>query len=434
MDLLQVFLLLVLLLFLFLGLGVWIGLSLLLVGYVALEFFTSTPAGPNVATALWTAVSGWSLAALPLFIWMGEILFRSRLSVDLFAGLAPWLSRLPGGLLHVNVLGSAIFAAVIGSSAATTATVGKITLPELRARGYPDALVLGSLAGSGTLGLLIPPSIVMIVYGVMAEVSVARLFMAGVVPGLLLSLLFMLTLMGWSWLRRVEMPPPEPPLPLAVRLRESLRLVPVVGLILAVLGSIYLGLATPTEAAALGVAGALLLALLRKDLTRESFLGALKGTVVTTSMIGLILAGASVLSLAMSFTGIPEVLAEWVAGLGLSKYALIAVLTLVFLVLGFFLDGISIVVLTISVLLPVVKAVGIDPLWFGIYLVIMVELAQITPPVGFNLFVIQGLTGEDLFSIARAALPFLFAMLAATLLIVLFPDIVTWLPRTMTKG
>ncbi|WP_243028852.1 TRAP transporter large permease [Thermus albus] len=433
MNLLGESFILVGLLLLLLALGVHVGLTLLLVGMAGLAFFTSAPVGPNLATALWTSTSGWSLAALPLFVWMGEILYRSRLAQGLFQGLSPLLSRLPGGLLHVNVVASALFAAVIGSSAATTATVGRFTLPELLHRGYPKPLALGSLAGAGTLGFLIPPSVIMIVYGVMAEVSVARLFMAGVVPGAVLTLLFMLLVAIMALRHRKELPR-EPRKPLAQVLAGLLGVFPVLFLILLVLGSIYLGVATPTEAAAIGVAGSLLLAGLNRELSPRMFWESLMGAIRTTSMIGLILAGAGVLTLAMGFTGIPRALAAWAVEAGITPVALIFFLSLVYIVLGWFLDGISIVVLTISVILPVVKAIGVDPLWFGVYLVIMVELAQITPPVGFNLFVIQSLTGEDLFHIARYALPFMGVLLLVVVLLVAFPGMALWLPRTMTGG
>lgn len=433
MSLLGIGILLAGLLFLLLALGVYIGLALLLVGLAGLALFTTAPPGLNVATALWTSTSGWSLAALPLFVWMGEVLYRSRLAQSLFQGLAPLLARLPGGLLHVNVVASALFAAVIGSSAATTATVGRFTLPELLRRGYPKPLALGSLAGAGSLGFLIPPSVIMIVYGVMAEVSVARLFMAGVVPGVLLALLFMLTVVLLALGHRRALPQ-EPPPSLSQVLEGLAALLPVLFLILLVLGSIYLGVATPTEAAAIGVAGAFGLTALRGELSLALFRESLLGAVRTTSMIGLILAGAGVLTLAMGFTGIPRALAAWAAEAGITPLLFIFFLSLVYVVLGWFLDGISIVVLTISVILPVVKAIGLDPLWFGVYLVIMVELAQITPPVGFNLFVIQSLTGEDLFRIARYSLPFMGVLLLMVVLLVAFPGLATWLPRTMTGG
>lgn len=433
MSLLAAGLVLVALLFLLLALGVYVGLALLLVGTAGLALFTTAPPGPNVATALWTSTSSWSLAALPLFVWMGEILYRSRLAQELFQGLAPLLGRLPGGLLHVNVVASALFAAVIGSSAATTATVGRFTLPELLRQGYPKALALGSLAGAGTLGFLIPPSIVMIVYGVMAEVSVARLFMAGVVPGLLLTLLFMLTVALLAHRHRKALPRGPSPASREA-LKGLLSVLPVLFLILLVLGSIYLGVATPTEAAAIGVAGAFLLTVLRREFGPELFRESLLGAVRTTSMIGLILAGAGVLTLAMGFTGIPRALATWAVEAGITPIALVLFLSLVYILLGWFLDGISIVVLTISVILPVVKAIGLDPLWFGVYLVLMVELAQITPPVGFNLFVLQSLSGEDLFRIARYSLPFMGVLLLMVALLVAFPGLATWLPRTMTGG
>ncbi|WP_347240758.1 TRAP transporter large permease subunit [Thermus sp.] len=433
MSLLAAGLVLVLLLFFLLLLGVYVGLALLLVGLAGLALFTTAPPGPNVATALWTSTSGWSLAALPLFVWMGEILYRSRLAQELFQGLGPILGRLPGGLLHVNVVASALFAAVIGSSAATTATVGRFTLPELLRQGYPKALALGSLAGAGTLGFLIPPSIVMIVYGVMAEVSVARLFMAGVVPGLLLTLLFMLTVALLALRHRKTLPQAPSPAP-GEALKGLLSVLPVLFLILLVLGSIYRGVATPTEAAAIGVAGAFLLTALRREFSLELLRESLLGAVRTTSMIGLILAGAGVLTLAMGFTGIPRALAAWAVETGITPTALVFFLSLVYIVLGWFLDGISIVVLTISVILPVVKAIGLDPLWFGVYLVLMVELAQITPPVGFNLFVLQSLSGEDLFRIARYSLPFMGVLLLMVALLVAFPGLATWLPRTMTGG
>lgn len=434
MELTQVALFLVLLLLLLLGGGIWIALALLGVGWVGLHFFTTTPAGVSVASSMWTSVSSWSLAALPMFIWMGEILYRTRLAADLFEGLAPWLRRIPGRLLHINVLTSGLFAAVIGSSAATTATVGKITLPQLLKRGYPERMVLGSLAGSGTLGLLIPPSVMLIVYGVAAEVSIARLFIAGLLPGLLVMVLFMAWLVFASLLYARQMPPSDPPLPLRGRLRGSLKILPVILLIVAVIGSIYTGIATPTEAASLGVLGSLIIATLSRSLSWQGLQESLAGAIRTSCMIGFILAGAAVLSIAMGFTGIPAALAAWVGELGLSKYALLAVLMALFVVMGMFLDGFSIIVLTTSIILPLVKAVGIDLLWFGIFLVIAVEIAQITPPLGFNLFVIQGLSGRNIFFTAHSALPFLFMLLLAAALITLFPDIVTWLPRTMIGG
>ncbi len=414
-------------LFLLLGLGVWVGVALLIAGLVVFLLFTSTPVDAIYATTMWAASANWTLTALPLFIWMGEILYRTRLAEDLFSGLAPWLGRLPGGLAHVNVAGCGVFAAVSGSSAATTATIGKISLPELSNRGYDDRLSIGSLAGSGTLGLLIPPSVVMIVYGVAAQVSINRLFIAGVVPGLMLMAMFSSYIIFWSLMNRQAMPPPEARVPLGERLRRMRLLIPVVGLIVCVIGSIYAGIATATEAAALGVLGALMIAALSRSLTLSAFTEALTGATRTSAMIGFILLGAAFLTSAMSFSGLPADLAQIISGSGLSTYGLIAVLTIFFILLGCFLDGISIVVLTTSVVLPSVIAAGIDPIWFGIYLIIVVEMAQITPPLGFNLFVIQGLTGRSIVEITRMVTPFFFLLVLAVVLLTLFPVIATGL-------
>ncbi len=414
-------------LFLLLGLGVWVGVALLIAGLVVFLLFTSTPVDAIYSTTMWAASANWTLTALPLFIWMGEILYRTRLAENLFSGLAPWLGRMPGGLAHVNVAGCGIFAAVSGSSAATTATIGKISLPELSNRGYDDRLSIGSLAGSGTLGLLIPPSVVMIVYGVAAQVSINRLFIAGVVPGLMLMAMFSSYIIFWSLMNREAMPPPEARVPFGERIRGMRLLIPVVGLILCVIGSIYAGIATATEAAALGVLGALIIAALSRSLTLSAFTEALMGATRTSAMIGFILLGAAFLTSAMSFSGLPADLAQLISGSGLSTYGLIAVLTVFFILLGCFLDGISIVVLTTSVVLPSVIAAGIDPIWFGIYLIIVVEMAQITPPLGFNLFVIQGLTGRNIFEITRMVTPFFCLLVLAVILLTLFPVIATGL-------
>ncbi len=431
MDVTSMAVLLIGLLFLFLGAGIWVALSLMGVGMVAMMLFTNAPVGKVLATTIWGGSASWTLTALPLFIWMGEILFRSRLSEDMFRGLSPWLTRVPGRLMHVNVIGCGIFAAVSGSSAATCATIGKMTYPELMRRGYDERMCIGSLAGSGTLGLLIPPSIIMIVYGVAADVSIGQLFIAGVIPGLLLMALFSGYIGLWSVLNPSRTPAEGASLPLADKLREGRHLIPVVLLILAVIGSIYTGIATATEAAALGVIGALVLSWASGTLTRATFWDSVMGAMRTSTMIAFILAGAAFLTIAMGFTGLPRMLAEWVGGLGLSPYALLAALTLLFIILGCFIDGISMVVLTTSVILPMVKAAGIDLLWFGIFIVLVVEMAQITPPVGFNLFVLQGLTGRNIFQIGWIAFPFFLLMLAAVALVTLFPGLVTALPQAM---
>ncbi len=423
--------LLILSLFLILGSGVWIGLTLTGVAWIAMELFSSRPAGDAMAVTIWGSSSSWTLTALPLFIWMGEILFRTKLSESMFKGLAPWVNWLPGRLLHTNVIGCTIFAAVSGSSAATCATIGKMTLPELTRRGYPQDQVIGSLAGAGTLGLLIPPSIIMIVYGVTAEVSISQLFVAGVLPGLLLASLFSGYLVVWSLLNKGKIPPSSERFRLGQRLYESRHLIPVVGLIGAVLGSIYAGVATATEAAAVGVLGSFVLSALQGSLNWSNFKDALMGATRLYCMIALILAGAAFLTLSMGYIGLPRHLAEFVSSLGLSPFMLILVLTVFYVVLGCFLDGISMVVLTMGVILPTVQAAGLDLVWFGIFIVIVVEMAQITPPVGFNLFVLQGMTGKEITYIARVTLPFFFLMCAMVLALWFFPQIVTWLPGHM---
>lgn len=461
-----------------LSFGMWIGISLAAVGYVAMALLSSRPIGLNFGTTLWSANTSWALTALPMFIWMGEILFRSRLAEDMFRGLAPWMQRLPGRLLHTNVFGCGIFAAISGSSAATAATIGKMTIPELRRRGYDDFMLVGSLAGSGTLGLLIPPSIILIVYGVAAEVSIARLFVAGVLPGLVLMIIFSALVMGYALLLPQHIPPRDPRMSLGQKFWESRRLIPVVLLIIAVIGSIYGGIATPTESAVLGVVGAFVLSaldtLLEKrhlavigaavvalvgaglagflTLTQGAILGALGllvyavliggiswqvfrdsslGAMRTNCMIALILSGAAFLSTAMGFTGLPRLFADWIIGMNLSQGALIAALAVVFILLGCVIDGISMVVLTTAVILPAIKAAGIDLLWFGIFIVLVVEMAQITPPVGFNLFVLQSLAKRSMGYVALAASPFFLGLLAMVIVIFFVPGLATWLPAQM---
>ena len=418
-------------LFILLGAGVWIGIGLLGVAWIAMELFTTRPVGDAMAVTVWGSASSWTLTALPLFIWMGEILFRTKLSEDMFKGLAPWVSKIPGRLLHTNIIGCTIFAAVSGSSAATCATIGKMTLPELQKRGYPDDITIGSLAGAGTLGLLIPPSIIMIVYGVASDTSITKLFIAGVFPGLLLASLFMGYVIVWSLLHPEKIPQPDAEFTFTQKLYESRHLIPVVLLIALVLGSIYVGIATATEAAALGVVGALALSAVQGSMNWLTFKDSLMGATRLYCMIALILAGAAFLTLAMGYIGLPRHLAEWISGLGLSPFWLLFGLMIFYIILGCFLDGISMVVLTMGVILPTIQKAGIDPIWFGIFIVLVVEMAQITPPVGFNLFVLQGMTKREITYIARVAMPFFWLMVVAVMLIYFFPGIITWLPSHM---
>lgn len=416
-----------------LGFGVWIAFALLAIGMLALQIFTSNDIGLNLATSLWSESHSWSLVALPLFIWMGEILYRSRIASDMFKALAPWVRFLPGRLLHINILGCGIFAAVSGSSAATAATIGRISIPELEKRNYPKNMTIGTLAGSATLGLLIPPSIILIVYGVATEQSIARLFMAGILPGILLAILFVSYVVIYALLNPNKIPKERE----KVRKKDFLqivRLIPMIILILCIIGSIYAGLASPIDAAAFGVVVSLIIAWAYGALNKQMFIDLLMGATVTSCMIAFILAGAAFLTLAMGFTGIPATLATWIATLNLSPYMLLFALTLFFIVLGCFLDGISIVVLTTSIIMPMIEQAGISPLWFGIFVVIVVEMSQITPPVGFNLFVIQSLTKDNILKIAAAALPFFFIMCVALVLITVFPEIVTYLPENIKSN
>ena len=411
--------------------GVWIGLALMAIGILGMLGFTPRAPGDGMAVAIWSHGSSWTLTALPLFLWMGEILFRTKLSEDMFKGLSPWLERLPGRLLHTNIIGCTLFAAVSGSSAATCATIGKIALPERERRGYPESMALGTLAGAGTLGLLIPPSIIMIVYGVAADVSISKLFIGGVLPGILLATLFMGWVVVWSLMNPGKIPAADLKTTFVEKLAASKNLIPVILLIGGVLGSIYSGIATATEAAAIGVIGSLIIAASQRTLNRKSFFGALMGATRLYCMIALILAGSAFLTLAMGYIGLPRHLAEWIGALGLSPAMLLVALAIFYILLGCFLDGISIVVLTMAVLMPTIQSAGIDPLWFGIFVVVVVEMAQVTPPVGFNLFVLQGLTGRDMTVIARYALPYFLLMVVAVVLLYTFPGLVTWLPGHM---
>ncbi len=418
----------------FLGSGIWVAISMIGVSTIGMMLFTSRPVGDAMATTIWGTSSSWTLTALPLFVWMGEILFRTKLSENLFAGLSPWMQKLPGGLIHVNVVGCALFAAISGSSAATVATVGKMSIPELRKRKYPEKILLGSLAGSGTLGLLIPPSIILIIYGVTVQESIAKLFIAGIIPGIMIALIFMSYVIIWSLINKKSMPKYVESFTFLEKIKKSKQLLPVIILISAVIGSIYTGVATATEAASLGVVGSLILSYFQKSLTIETFKQSLLGATKTSCMIAFILAGSTFLSLAMGFTGLPRNLAIWIQNMELSPYVLIFVLMIFYIILGMFLDGISAVVLTMAIIEPMIRQAGFDMIWFGIFLVIVVEMAQITPPVGFNLFVLQGMANKDMGFIARSAFPLFMLMILAVILVVIFPEIALWMPQQMVQN
>lgn len=430
----SIIILFIFVLLLLLGSGVWIGLALMGVAWVGMELFTTRPVGDVMLTTIWSSSSSWTLTALPLFIWMGEILYRTRLSEDMFRGLSPWMAGLPGGLVHTNIVGCTVFAAVSGSSAATLTTVGKMSIPELRKRNYPENMVIGTLAGAATLGLMIPPSLTLIVYGVTINESISKLFFAGILPGLVLASMFMAYVAIMSKVSKKWDPAPEPKMSFAKRIQNSRFLIPVILLILLVIGSMYLGFATATEAAAFGVIGSLLLAASQGSLSWKTFAESLMGATRTSAMIALILAGAAFLSLSMGFTGLPRGLADLIAQMELSRFELLMALLVFYIILGMFLDGISSVVLTMAVVETMVRQAGIDLIWFGIFIVVVVEMAQITPPIGFNLFVLQGMTHHEMGFIARASIPMFLIMVLMVFVLIAFPEIATWLPANIRQG
>ncbi|PHY07774.1 MAG: C4-dicarboxylate ABC transporter permease [Alcaligenaceae bacterium] len=428
METLGIGLFLLIIMLLFLSGGIWIAMTLAICGWVGQAFFVNTEPGKNLFSAFWETNASWELAALPLFIWMGEILFRTKLSEEMFEGLRPWLNRIPGRLMHTTVLGCGIFGSVSGSSAATCATIAKVALPELKKRGYDESLALGALATSGTLGILIPPSITMVVYAVAADASIIRIFLAGFIPSAILMALFMGYIAWWSIRNPSKVPAADPPSSFLEKLRKSGNLIPCALLIIFIVWVLVAGYATATECAAYGVVGSLAIAGYSRSLTWKNFWEGLMGTTRTSCMIMIILAGAAFLTKTMAFTGVPRELAEWVNAMQLSPYALIGCLVVVYLILGTALDGISMIVLTAAVVLPMIQKAGFDLIWFGIFIVLLVEIAEVTPPVGFNLFVLQNMTGKDSNTIALAAIPFFICLVICIVIITVFPEVVTVLP------
>ena len=434
LNIVEVATFLLLLMLMLLASGIWIAMTLAIVGWVGMVLFTNIPAavwGKNVFSAFWDANVSWELAALPMFIWMGEILFRTRLSEEMFEGQSPWLSRVPGRLMHTTILGCGLFGSVSGSSSATCATISKVALPELKRRGYNEKLALGSLATAGTLGILIPPSITMVVYAVAADASIIRVFLAGFIPSFVLMALFSGYIGWWSLRHPDQVPPADPPMSFREKIRRSGNLIPCSLLIIFIIWVLIAGWATATECAAYGVLGSLAIAAWGRSLTWENFKASLMGATRVSCMIMFILAGAALLAKTMAFTGVPRLLADWVETLQLSPYALIAALSVLYLLLGTALDGISMIVLTAAIVLPMIQQAGFDLVWFGIFVVLLVEIAEVTPPVGFNLFVLQNMTGKDSNLIALASLPFFACLLICIALITVFPWLVTWLPDAL---
>jgi C4-dicarboxylate transporter, DctM subunit len=419
------------LMFLLLAAGVWIAPVLMAVAAIAIDVIAGRPAGSSIATTAWSASSSWMLTALPMFIWMGDILFHSRLSEDMFKGLSPLMRRWPGGLLHTNVMGCTLFGSVSGSSVATLTTVGKMTIPELRKRGYPEHLIVSTLAGPATLGLMIPPSIIMIVYGALTNESIAKINIAGILPGLVLAGMFSLYVVYKAMTMPGYNPVKEPDATWMEKLQGSRRLIPVVLLLTLVIGSMMFGFATATEAAAVGVLGAFLLAWGQGTLNKDMFIASLMSATRSSVMISLILVSAGSLALAMGYLRLPEMLATWVDSFQLTPFWLLMGLLALYTILGHFLDGISCVALTISIVEPMVRHAGIDMVWFGIFMVLVVEMAQITPPVGFNLTVLQSMTGHDMFKVGWWSVPMHIIMLVMVFILIAFPGLATWLPSLM---
>ncbi|SMY10304.1 TRAP transporter large permease [Flavimaricola marinus] len=422
------------LLVLFLGAGTWIFSGLMLVGASAMYFvldFNLTRIGSIATKVISSSAISWELAAIPIFMWMGDIVFRTDISQRLFRGLAPMVARIPGGLLHTNVFGCTVFAAISGSSTATTATVGKITIPELKKRGYDVDLASGSLAGAGSFGLLIPPSIAMIVYGVLAQVSIADLFAAGLIPGLMMAALYSGYIALSALINPSKAPRYEGEITIGTLGKGLLELLPIMILMFIVLGSIYSGIATPSEAAAVGVAGAIVITIVTGQFSFALMRDSLMNTIRVSAMILMLIAASAFLSAAIAYMHLPTQITAAISAMELSPYGVLLILAVLYIVLGMFLDGTSMTVMTVPIAVPLIVQAGFDPLWFGIYLVIMIEMSALTPPVGLNLYVLQGLTGDSMGRTVRAAAPFFILLCIGTVILAAFPQVVLWLPNAL---
>ena len=404
---------------------------MVLVGVVGGLMTFGWPLLSSVGPVAWGTQNENILTAIPLFILLGELLLRSGIADKMYGALSLWLGRLPGGLLHTNIGCCSLFAATSGSSVATAATIGTVALPALDDRNYPKRQALGSLAAGGTLGILIPPSVNLLVYGSLTNISIGQLFIAGIIPGVLLTLLFM-AYIAISNLRSDAVILDEPA-PLGRKLRALGALLPPAVIFVVVMGSIYFGIATPTESAALGVVAALVLVAREGHLKWSLLHHCFVNTARTTGLVLLIILGAFILNVTLALVGAAQVMTAWVTSFGLQATGLLLVLIVFYLLLGMFMDVLSMQVLTIPIAVPIVTQLGVDPVWFGVFIVLMCELGMITPPVGMNLYVVQGVRqdGGDFTDVMWGAVPYAILMLAFTCVLIAFPELVLWLPRTM---
>lgn len=417
------------LLLVLIGISIPVGAALGGLGLILDHLYSFLPLSRALGEVTWSTSNDFLLVAIPMFVMLGEILLRSGIAERMYNAMSMWLSWLPGGLMHANIGACTVFSATSGSSVATAATVGTVALPQLERRGYNEPLFLGSLAAGGTLGILLPPSINLIIYGVLTNTSVPRLYLAGILPGLIAAGLFML-IIAVACIIKPEWGGQRMSAPWRDRFIGLLHIVPPMLIFLLVVGSIYAGLATPTEAAALGVVGALILAAFMRRLTLRMMREVLEGTMKTTAMIMLIVIGAAFLNFIMSATGLTNMLNSWLIGLGLSPYMMLLMLVAFYLVIGCFMETLSLMVTTIPVIAPVMIALGFDPVWLGIVIIILIEVALITPPVGLNLFVVHSLrTSGSMNALMIGAIPFVLMLLLLVFLLAIFPGLALWLPQ-----
>lgn len=410
--------------------GVWIAIALGMVGVIGLAMVNPTLLG-GLESVAWNTTESFVLTAVPLFLFMGSVIMQSGISARFYRGLVPWLSLVPGGLAQSNIVACSIFAALCGSSVATAAAIGAIAIPEMRERGYDMRVTTGTLAAGGTLGILIPPSIPFIIYGSTVGESVGRLFTAGIVPGLILTLVFMTFLALQVTLSPGLVPARGEAHAWAERWKGLGDMVPVFLLVLLVMGGIYGGVMTPTEAAGVGASGAVAVAALYGQLSWPVLRRSLLETIRVNAMILFIVMGAQIMSLALVSAGIPRGIVALISPLAASRWLIFALIVVMYLVLGCLVDALSLMLLTLPVVFPIVQAQGFDPIWFGVVLVLLLEVGLITPPVGINLFVIQGMSGRPLGEVSAGSLPYVILMLLGIALLAIFPGLALWLPARM---